>query len=214
MQQAFDGRIEGIARSTLHHLRSRGCRQAAAERGACGSVLDIDLAVQRVFDRTIAGAAANVALQRGAEILPLRLVQRRAGQDHARSTEAALKALRIEKRLLHRVRAAVACEAFDGGDGMAIGAKRRDQAAMYRLAVEQHGTGAAVAGVAAFLDAEMPKVAQERPQALSGARTFRKRLTVDLKSHGWAGPCNSKRISSARRSVMCLRHGGLPWRSS
>ena len=88
--------------------------------------------------------------------------------------EPALKRLRIEKRLLHRMRAAVGREAFDGGDGMAVGAEGRDQAAVHRLAVDQHGAGAAVAGVAAFLDAEMPELAQERAQALSGARAFPK----------------------------------------
>ena len=37
----------------------------------------------RIFDRAIAGATADIAFERGAEVLPLRLVQRCAGQDHA-----------------------------------------------------------------------------------------------------------------------------------
>ena len=57
---------------------------------------------------------------------------------------------------------------------MAVGAEGGDQAAMHRLAVDQHGAGAAVAGVAALLDAEVPEFAQERAQALSGARGFAK----------------------------------------
>ena len=65
------------------------------------------------------------------------------------------------------MRAAVGREAFDGGDGVALGAEGGDEAAMHRLAVEQHGAGAAVAGVAAFLDAEMSELAQERAQALA-----------------------------------------------
>jgi hypothetical protein len=56
--------------------------------------------------------------------------------------------------------AVVARKTLDGGDGMAVGAEGRDDAAMHRLAVDQHGAGAAVAGVAAFLDAEMPELAQ------------------------------------------------------
>jgi hypothetical protein len=192
----------------------RRCRQAAAERGTGGGVFDIGLAVKRIFDGAVAGATAQIAFQRCAEILPLRLVQRRAGQDHAGGAEPALKGLRIEKRLLHRVRVAISCEALDGGDGMAIGAEGGNQAAMHRLAIDQHRAGAAVAGVAAFLDAEMPEVAQESPQALSGARAFRKLLAVDFEGHGHTAPCNSVRISSARRSVMCLRHAGLPWMSS
>ncbi len=214
VQQTLHRRIEGIARRAAHHLRSGRRRQAAAEGGAGSGVFDIVLAVKRVLDRAIAGAAAYVSFQRRAEILPLCLVQRCAGQDHARGAEPALKGLRIEKRLLHRVRAAIGREAFDGGDGMAVGAKRWNETAMHRLAVEQHRTGAAVAGVATLLDAEMPEVAQESPQALSGAGIFRKFLAVDLKCHGCAGPCSSPRICSARRCVMCLRHAGLPWTSS
>ena len=171
---ALDGRIEGVARFAPHHLRSCGGRQAAAEGGARGGVFDIDLAVERVFDRTIAGAAAQIAFQRRAEILALRLVQGCAGQDHARGAEPALKGLRVEKRLLHRVRAAIAGEAFDGGDGMAVGAEGGDQAAVHRLAVDQHGAGAAIAGVATLLDAEMPELAQESSQALPGARSLAK----------------------------------------
>ena len=182
VQQAFDRGIEGVARRAAHHLRSGGRRQAAAEGGAGGGVFDIGLAVECVLDRAVAGAAAQIAFQRRAEILPLRLVQRCAGQDHAGGAEAALKGLRIEKRLLHRMRAAVRREAFDGGDGVAVGAEGRDQAAMHRLAVDQHGAGAAVAGVAAFLDAEMPEFAQESPQALSGVRALRELLAVDLKA--------------------------------
>ena len=46
-------------------------------------------------------------------------------------------------------------------------AKCRHQAGMHRLAVEPHGACAAIAGVAALLDAERALVAQERPQALA-----------------------------------------------
>jgi hypothetical protein len=44
---------------------------------------------------------------------------------------------------------------------------------MHGFAIEQHGTGAAIAGVAALLDSEMTKLAQERAQALSGAGLLR-----------------------------------------
>ena len=45
---------------------------------------------------------------------------------------------------------------------------------MHRLAVEQHRAGAAIAGVAAFLDAEMSELAQESAQTLSGVAGFPK----------------------------------------
>src|SRR6476619_6699791 len=107
--------------------------------------------------------------------------------------------------------AAIRGKAFNRRHGVTVGAERRDQAAMHRLAVEQHRAGAAVAGIAALLDAEMPELAQEGAQALPGLRRLRECLAVDLKAHGCA--CNSARISPASRSVMCFRHIGLPWMS-
>src|SRR5207344_2453297 len=98
--------------------------------------------------------------------------------------------------------AAVGRKAFDGGDGMALGAEGRDQTTMHGLAVDQHGACAAVAGVAALLDTEMPEFAQERAQALAGLRRFGKLPAVDLERHVYAVPCNSTRISSASRSVI------------
>src|SRR5215204_748897 len=106
--------------------------------------------------------------------------------------------------------AAIGRKAFDRRHGVTVGAEGRDQTTMHRLAVDQHGAGAAVAGVATLLDAEMAEFAQERAQALAGLRRFGKLPAVDLERHGYAVPCNSTRISSASRSVICLRHIGLP----
>src|SRR4051812_4452805 len=204
MQQAINLRVERVARLAAHDIGASRRRQAAAECGAGLDVrLDIGLAEQRILDRTIPGAAADIALQRRAKIGALRLVQRGAGQDHAGGAEAALKALRIEEGLLHRMRAAVPTESFDRGDSAAFGAERGDQAAMHGLAVEQHGAGAAVAGIAALLHTEMAELAQERAQALPGARLLRKRRAVDLEAHEDVAPKSSPRISSASRSVMC-----------
>src|SRR5262249_43585075 len=124
----------------------------------------------RVLNCAIAGAAAEIALQGRAEILPLRLVERCAGQDHAGGAEAALKPLRVEKGMLHRMRATIGGETFDRGDHAAFSAKGRDQAAVHGFAIEQHRTGAAVAGVAALLHSEIAELAEKRTQALPGAR--------------------------------------------
>jgi hypothetical protein len=64
---------------------------------------------------------------------------------------------------------------------------------VHRIAVEQHGTGAAVAGVAAFLDAEVPEIAQKRSQALASPGELEKILAVDLIAYG------STRSTGARR---------------
>ena len=50
---------------------------------------------------------------------------------------------------------------------------------MDRRAVEPDGAGAAIAGVAALLDAEDATLAQEGAQALSGLRLGGKQLAVD-----------------------------------
>ena len=49
------------------------------------------------------------------------------------------------------------------------GAEGRHQAGMHRHAVEPDGAGAAIAGIAAFLDAEAAVLAQEGAQALAGS---------------------------------------------
>ena len=75
-------------------------------------------------------------------------------------------------------------EAFDGRDLAAFGTERRDEAAVHGLAVEQHAAGAAVAGVAAFLDAEPSELPQEGAQALARARRRGGTSAVDEIGHG------------------------------
>ncbi len=154
-----------------------------------------------VLDGAIAGAAAQVALQRVAELGALRLIEGRRGHDHAGGTEAALEALRLEKRALHRVQFVALRQAFDGGHFAALRAQSRHQAGMHRLAVEIDRAGAAVAGVAAFLDAEPAELTQERAQALPGGGLLGKVLAVDPEAHRGV-PANSPRISWAKCSVM------------
>src|SRR5260370_35028474 len=95
--------MEGVGSGATDHLRSRGRRQATSERGTRDGIFDILPAIERLIDGAIAGTAAQIAFQRRAEILPLRLVERCAGYDHARGAEPALKGLRIQIRLLPRM---------------------------------------------------------------------------------------------------------------
>src|SRR5208282_2886056 len=168
-----------------------------------------------VFDRAIAGAAANVALERPGEILQLRLVQARSRHDHARCAEAALKALCLQEGLLHRMQLAVARQAFDRRDRAALGAIGRKEARMHRVAIDHHGAGAAIAGIASFFHAETAEFAQKRAQALSGPRLSVVALSVHQKTPAAPAPfpASSPRISSANCSVTCRRHAGVPWRS-
>ena len=170
VKQAVDRDIEREARLAGDHIGPGRRRHAVADRFAGRGILDVAHAADRVRDRAIAGAAADIALQRAAEVRPLRLVERRRGHDHAGGAEAALEALRVEEGALHRVQFAGFAETFDGRDVAALGAERRNEATVHRLAVDEHGAGAAVAGIAALLDAEPAELAQEGAQTLAGRR--------------------------------------------
>src|SRR5690606_14268595 len=158
---------------------------ARAGRGAGG----VAAAEDRVLDRAVPGAAAQVALEVARQVLALRVVERRGGHDHPGGAEPALEALRVEELLLHgvqrvarAVRVVVARararpvagargggEALDRRDLVARGAPRRVHARVHGDAVDVHGAGAAVARVAALLHAERALLAQVGPQALARA---------------------------------------------
>jgi hypothetical protein len=99
--------------------------------------------------------------------------------------------------------AAIGCESFDRGHGMAVGAIRRNQATVHRIAVEEHGAGAAVAGVAAFLDAEVPEIAQKRSQALPRSGKLGKILAVDVIAYG-----STRSTDAGRRFRSAPEHAG------
>ncbi len=103
--------------------------------------------------------------------------------DHARAAKAALERLRIEKRLLHRMQITIAREALNGRYLAIRRAKSRNQAAMHWLPVEPDSAGAAIAGIAAFLDSEPAEAAGKSPQTLAGPRFGVEEFSVDLVSH-------------------------------
>src|SRR5262249_43432913 len=111
----------------------------------------------------------------------------------------ALEGLGIEEGLLYRMQPAVPRETLDGGDLVPGGAEGRHETGMERLAVQPYGAGAAVAGIAALLDAEPAKVAQAGPEALARARLGREQLPVHRVAHASVPlPDNSARICSAK----------------
>ncbi len=81
----------------------KGFAQAGAAGLAGRVVLRRADAAHRVGDRAVAGAAAEIALERARQVGPLRLVEGGHGHDHAGGAEAALEALRVQEGLLHRV---------------------------------------------------------------------------------------------------------------
>ena len=198
VQRALHRHVEGVAGLTGDdRLGERVAQALAAGIAPTVLLLDIDDAMERVVDAVIAGAAAEIALQHARQVLMCLLVEGCGCHDHARRAEPALKGLRIEKGLLHRVQSAVACQPLDGRDLLPCGAEGGHQARMERLAVDMDRAGAAIALVAALLDAEKSEAAQEGAQALAGSRFRRDQLPVDGAIHVTA-PCRSSaRICSA-----------------
>jgi len=208
--------IEGVAGAATDHSAGRRCRHATPAGGAGFSLFDLAHAADGSLDCAIAGTTTNVALQRPGKVLLLGLIEARRGHDHARRAEAALESLRLQESLLHRMQLAVLGQAFDGCDRAAGGAIGGEQARVYRVAVDQHGAGAAIAGVASFLHAETSELAQKRAQALPGLRLSIVAVSVHHKGHAAPTPfpASSQRISSANCSVTCRRHSGAPCKSA
>jgi hypothetical protein len=112
--------------------------------------------------------------------------------------KTALEACGLHERGLHRMQFAVVREAFDGGHGVAVGAKGRNQAAMHGDVVEPYGACAAIARIASFLDPEPSHIAQESSEALPRPRLFRERFAVDQVTHGRTLSRSSRLSSSAK----------------
>ena len=145
------------------------------------------LPLKRVFDRAIAGAAADIAFQRRAEILPLRLVERRAGQDHARGAEPALKA----PARRGTPAASDACRLRAARPSMVVTAWPSAR----KAGIRQLCTGSpSISTVQApqspasqpFLTPKCPSSRRKVRRHCPARGVFRKRLAVDLEAHGRA----------------------------
>ena len=101
--------------------------------------------------------------------------------------------------LLDRMQVVAGREALNGGDLTALRAEGRHQAGVDRLAVEPHGTGAAVALIAALLDAEHAIVTDEGAQTLARLRRDIEGFPVDRVGHdNTSTAASSARICSAK----------------
>src|SRR5947208_5410579 len=121
--------------------------------------------LDRGHDVLIAGAAAEIAFDGVSDLGLARLgipgEQVHGGHDQAGSAEAALQPVLVPERLLQRMQPAVLAQPLDGPDLLALRLYGEDGAALDRVAVDQHGTRAALARVAADVRArEVELVAQ------------------------------------------------------
>ncbi len=97
------------------------------------------------------------------EVVALAVDQIDRGHDHARRAEAALQAVMLAERLLHRMqRRAVGGQPLDGLDLVAVGHDRERGAGLHRLAVEMHDAGAALRGVAADMGAGQAQILAQK----------------------------------------------------
>jgi len=126
MQQSLDRGIERVADFAGDDCLCRRCQQTCAARLTWSIFFDRSDAADRVFDRVITGASAEIAFKDTRKVLDVFLVQAGRGHDHARGAETALEPGGLHERALHRMQLAVLRETLDGGHLVAGGPKRRD----------------------------------------------------------------------------------------
>ena len=182
-----------------------------AHRGAGGRALGPALprrVQHRGDDLGIAGAAAQHAPQRLLDLGPRRGgidPQQGAGRhQHPRRADPALRRAVTQESPLQVRQGVLPGQPLDG-DHVAPGrARQRRQAGADRLPVEQHGAGAAVAGIAADLGAGQPQLAAQHlrePPARCGIDP--REAAVDGQFEGMGvlhGAAPAARSASARRS--------------
>ena len=149
--------------------RLRRLAGASRERSGPGQAVRVPRQLRRAAhgaqDAWVRATAADIALQgrldpRVVGIGVLR-EQRDRAHDHAGRAVAALEGSDLDEGALHRMQAAVARQALDGGDDVAGRVRGADRARSNRLTVEEHRAGAARALAATRLRAGQPELLAE-----------------------------------------------------
>ena len=140
-----------------------------------------------VEDLLIAGAAAEVARERLADLVVARIraagEQVRRRDDEPRRAEAALDGARLDEGLLHAVQAAALGQALDGDHLVAVGLGGEHEAGADEPAVEEHRARSALPLLAGVLRAGQPEpLAQREEQALSGPDLGPRRAPLTVSS--------------------------------
>ena len=110
----------------------------------------------------------------------------------------------LDERFLHRMQSPAGGQARGGGDVSTRHPRRGDDARVHGLAVEQHRARAAIAGVAALLDLEVPCLAQQRAKALTRAGAGVDLVAVDPELHV-ADPAISSDLNSSASTMLTAR---------
>jgi len=130
-----------------------------------GRALDTDRSFNRLENLLIAGAAAQIAGERIADLIPRRMwmlvEQRLRGHQDARRAIAALRGAEIRERFLQRMQSSIRDEPFHGHHASPVTLDAEHEAREHRLIVEQHGAGAALPELAAMFRAAQVQVFTE-----------------------------------------------------
>src|SRR3984893_6446992 len=145
--------------------------------------------LDRLEDLQVAGAAAEHArerlLDRVACWLRVAIEQRPGGEQHRRRAVPALRGAQLGKSDLEGMRLTAARHAFNSGELATLELERHRQAGEERPAIDEDGTGAALAQLAAVLGAGESQVfAQDFEQRFVGRHDDRHVLAVDAQAHG------------------------------
>ena len=183
MEHSVQLHVRGVAGRAGDNRMGERILQAGAADVADAIFFDVTDARQCILDGVVAGAAAEIALETEWEVFLLLVGKARGCHDHARGAEPALEGLRIEERLLHRMKRTIAGESFDGCNLASFGTKRRHEAAVDRFTVEPDRARTAVACIAALFYAEPSEITRKGAQALAGSRLGVENLSVDFVAH-------------------------------
>jgi hypothetical protein len=128
----------------------------------------VDCGFYRFEDLLIARTAAQATGERFADLVARRagmLVEQRFRSDQeAGRADAALQGGSLQEALLKGMQVALARQPFNRFQRRSFGLNGQHDAAIHRHAVHQHGAGAAVAVVAAFLRSGQPQLVAENFQ--------------------------------------------------
>ena len=173
---------------------------------ASGRLLPRRPRLDRLHDVHVPGAPADVAADRGANLVVVGrwvlLDQAFADEHHAGRAEAALQAVVLLERRLHRVEPCRGEQALDGRDLDAVGLDAEQRAGLHRRAVVEHRAGAAARGIA-------PDVGAGEAQVLA-EHVHQQHARLDVEGVGGAvdGDRDFHRRSSSRYSCRSGRSGG------
>lgn len=164
-----------------------GMSQRILQAGATGMTsavfLDGGHTMQRILDGMISGTTTQISFESEGKILLLLFGKAGRGHDHPGGAEAAVKSLRVEESLLHRMQVAIAGQSFNGRHLAIRCTKGGYKTTVDWFTVEPHRAGSAITRVAALFHSEPSEIASESPQTLPRPRLRIERFSVDFVVH-------------------------------